>query len=447
MKTVYNSEHKRKERVYLSTQSLNILYANEKIKVGEKELKDCIEDIVQTKSVAWINNPARLTYRDGTVFKPSRYVKGVEIKEKVDEEVFNLWDGYSVAAIKNITLLAAVLYHIEHIICSGNKECFEYLMNWIAYGLQNPHKNGQVAVACKGEKGSGKGLLGNFIKRLYGQHGLQVTNPKHLTGSFNAHMADCCFLFADEVIFAGDKVVENIMKGLITEDTLMIERKGIDAECMTNRLKIFMASNNDWIAPASKDERRYFVLNVSSEQIGNEEYFKELSAAMQNTYVQSAFLYEMLHRDISGFTVGKVPDTKALQHQRLQSLDSFGHYWCEVLQRGFVYETQHGHKELRDWHYEVANELIMRGYTQWFNRNKIGQYGIVARPQVNKHLTSWYGEKKRKINTLGFFIGETLKGEIDASMKQTYVYTVGTQDAAINSFCSFEKLDVTDLSI
>jgi hypothetical protein len=256
-------------------------------------------------------------------------------------------------------------------------------------------------------------------------------------------MADCCFMFADEVIFAGDKQTENIMKGLITEDTMMIERKGIDAECMTNRLKILMASNNDWIAPVSKDERRYFVLDVSSEKIGQqEEYFKPLYRDINDPVVQSAFLYEMLHRDISGFNVGKVPDTAALKEQRAQSLDTFGQYWRDVLQRGYVYQSQHNNPEFQNWISEPSLDLVQSGYEQWCNKNKVGQFGIKTREVIGRHLANSY-LKNRRNNQMP--VGENVKGEILNSGSRPYTYILGNQTDAIMAFCEFEKLDATQL--
>jgi hypothetical protein len=116
---------------------------------------------------------------------------------------------------------------------------------------------------------------------MFGQHGMRISNSKHLIGNFNAHLQDCCFLYADESIYAGNHAQDNMLKGLITDDTLIIERKGIDAVSMPNRLKIVMASNNDWVVSASSDERRYFVLEVSSQYRGkNAEYFTPLRLEM-----------------------------------------------------------------------------------------------------------------------------------------------------------------------
>ena len=445
MKTTVDSDG-RNERLFLSTESFTKLHMNKLLKVGINSRFGT--PIIKNEAAAWLEHWNRKEYTDGIVFEPSTYVDGIEERATIHGNNLNLWQGYNYNIEQKQSehgALERIYSHIQDVICSGDNDCNEYLLNWIARCFQYPNKNGQVAVALKGEKGCGKSTLGKFIKSIFGQYALQVTTPKHLIGNFNAHMADCCFLFADEVFFAGDKAHENILKGLITEPTLMIERKGVDAVEMPNRIKLLMASNNDWIAPASKDERRYFVLDVSSEKIGNTDYFNALHRDIDNPEIQAAFLYEMLHRDISGFHVGKIPDTKALQHQREQSLDSFGKYWLDVLQRGYIYQSQHGLDALNEWITEPTVELIKRGYEQYCNKNKIDQHRIVSPKKYGGYLTSWYGDKKRKSNYFGFLRGETVKGELDTSKGQTYLYAVGTHREAIEAFCKVEKLDAEKL--
>ena len=77
----------------------------------------------------------------------------------------------------------------------------------------------------RGKRGSGKGILLNWLWRAWGQHGCHISNAKHLTGNFNAHLRDCVMLFADEAFFAGDRAGEGVLKALITEPSLPIEGK------------------------------------------------------------------------------------------------------------------------------------------------------------------------------------------------------------------------------
>jgi hypothetical protein len=113
------------------------------------------------------------------------------------------------------------------------------------------------------------GTLGWALVRLFGPHGVHISDRKHLVGGFNMHMAHCSLLFADEAFWPGDKQGEGALKRLITEPTLMIEPKGIDPFPVRNCLHPLIASNEAWVVPASGDERRYAVAEVSGARIGD----------------------------------------------------------------------------------------------------------------------------------------------------------------------------------
>ena len=65
--------------------------------------------------------------------------------------------------------------------------------------VQRPERQAETAIVMRGEKeGTGKGILARALLYLMGQHGYAISNAKHLTGQFNAHLRDCVFLFGDE---------------------------------------------------------------------------------------------------------------------------------------------------------------------------------------------------------------------------------------------------------
>ena len=98
-------------------------------------------------------------------------------------------------------------------------------MRWIAYMLQKPWETPEVAIAFRGEEGTGKGTLGRALMRIAGQHGLTVSHSAQFTGRFNSHLRNCVFLFADEAVWPGDKAGEGILKQLVTEPVLSYEAK------------------------------------------------------------------------------------------------------------------------------------------------------------------------------------------------------------------------------
>ena len=115
----------------------------------------------------------------------------------------------------------------------------------------------------RGLKGTGKGTLGRLLLRIFRHHALQVTQQPAPRRQLQRPPADSLFLFVDEAFWAGDKQGEGVLKGLITEPTLMIEPKGLDAVHGAEPAQDPDGSNADWVVPASADERRYFVLDVT----------------------------------------------------------------------------------------------------------------------------------------------------------------------------------------
>ncbi|WP_420807618.1 primase-helicase family protein [Bradyrhizobium valentinum] len=66
------------------------------------------------------------------------------------------------------------------------------------------------------------------------------------------------------------------LKHLITSEQVMIESKGINAFQVASVLRIIISSNEDWIVPATFDERRFCVLNVADTRARDTVYFAKL---------------------------------------------------------------------------------------------------------------------------------------------------------------------------
>ena len=94
------------------------------------------------------------------------------------------------------------------------------------------------------EQGTGKGLFAKIFGHLLGKHYLHITNHRHLTGNFNAHLFDCILLFADEAFWAGDKSAEGTLKTLVTEEFRAVEIKNKDVFQARNFTRLLIASNN-----------------------------------------------------------------------------------------------------------------------------------------------------------------------------------------------------------
>jgi hypothetical protein len=207
----------------------------------------------------WIDHEERRQY-DAIVYAPNGS----------DDAKLNLFTGFGCAAEPgNCSLYLA---HLHDNICAGNPEHSKYLLGWMAYAVQHAGRQGEVAVVLRGKEGTGKGVFAKEFGRLFGSHFKHIVNAKHLVGHFNAHLQHCSVLFADEAFFAGDRSHESVLKGLITEETILVEPKGVDPYSVRNCVHLIMSSNSDWVVPAGADARRYFVLDVADTRLQDYKY-------------------------------------------------------------------------------------------------------------------------------------------------------------------------------
>jgi hypothetical protein len=229
--------------------------ANRKIAVRNHQGKERLKPLAN----AWLEHPKRRQY-EGVDLDPSW---GAELPNGC----LNLWRGFGVKPKKGEWPLLA--RHVSEVLANGDPKAADYIFQWTAWSLQHPGELAEAALVLRGGKGSGKGVFGNTLVKIFGEHALHIFHQSHLTGNFNAHLRSCLFLFADEAFWAGDKKGESVLKGLVTEKTLAIEQKGIDVVSCPNRLHVFMAANAEWAVPASHDERRFAVFEVSDRYAKN----------------------------------------------------------------------------------------------------------------------------------------------------------------------------------
>jgi hypothetical protein len=154
--------------------------------------------------------------------------------------------------------------HIETVLAAGDKDHADYILNWMAYAVQNLAKRTEVVLVFLGEQGCGKGVVAEAFGRAFGQHYAHLSQESHLTGNFNSHLALCKFVFLDEAIWANDKRVIGLIKALITEPNMWMEEKFQPKLSIPNRMNFMVASNADWVVPVEIGDRRYAVFQCNN---------------------------------------------------------------------------------------------------------------------------------------------------------------------------------------
>lgn len=340
---------KRRLHTRITFEDFRKIYLNRRVRVGTD--KDG-SPVWKPAADFWLKHPDRRQYIGGVTFDPSG--------KHCRPDMLNLWQGFSVEPKPGTwTQFRA---HIFRIVCGGNREHFDFLMGWMARMVQSPAEQGEVAVVMKGIEGAGKGIVAKTLLRILGQHGLAISNSKHLVSNFNAHLRDTVFLFADEAFFAGDRGHVGVLKSLITEPHLTVEAKYQNAIQAPNFTHIMMASNEDWVVPASLEARRFFVLNVLPDRANDQQYFGGIMAEMEAGGYE-AMLHDLLNRDLSNYNARRVPVTEGLQDQRKLSLGTSQAWWLDCLHRGYVFRSKLGLEHyFSEWHEEESTEVLFASY-------------------------------------------------------------------------------------
>jgi len=285
----------------------------------------------------WLEAPQRREFR-ALVLKPDQ-PPGYDPVTKD----FNLWEGWGVEEHKpdgghSWSCLKA---HIEQIVAAGNQTHAEYVLNLMAFWVQNPGVRPLVALVLRGNEGIGKGILLNAVVKLFGKHGLAIGQQHHLTGKHNTLLEGVLFIVGDEAFFAGDKASNAVLKRLITEPFLQIEPKFVNPYTLPNLLKLAISSNEHWVIPAGLDARRFAVFNVSNARKEDHPYFAAMTAQLDSGGLE-AMLYDLRRRDLSSFDPRKFPKTKALFEQKKLSFDAPTGWWFDKLCLGRLTEFDRG---------------------------------------------------------------------------------------------------------
>ena len=220
----------------------------------------------------WLNSKIRRTY-DQVVFDP---VPGLVAGDTAlpDGKVLNLYQGLAIQPRAGDC--QPILDHIHEVWCSGDQTAYDYVIKWLARMFQKPKERGHTVIVLRSGEGTGKNIIIDILVRAFGEHATVAVKSDDLTGRFNDHLGTSVLVFANEAVWGGAKDQEGVLKSLITDEELPVERKYLPKYRVRNCCHLIMASNNDWVAPVGMDDRRFVILDAKEARKGDVAYFEEL---------------------------------------------------------------------------------------------------------------------------------------------------------------------------
>lgn len=349
----------RPKRNFYSEQSFKMQLAPYPVEFNGKKVN---------QAVMWLNWKGRREYA-GLYFSPEREVKNGYL---------NTWTGFTCqpippekATARQRKGLDMFLEHAKMNICGGVQEHFEWVMGYFAHMIQKPYERPLTTVVFKGSKGVGKNALVDRVGNLLGsKHYLVAHDGRYLTSNFNGHMDSCLCLVLDEAFWSGDKAAEGKLKGLTTAPEIMIERKGKEPYMVDNLVRLVVIGNEDWLVPASTDERRYAVFNVGEGRKQDNKFFSDMRKIIDDEGGAGLLLHYFKTFDLSKVDVNTAPKTEALLDQKISSLTPFEQFVFDCLGKGVIPNV--GCEE--PWPTEVNKELFRNAFYQF-----TGEYNMDKR--------------------------------------------------------------------
>ena len=309
----------------------------------------------------WFNHPDRRQYK-GLTFMPG--------ESSPYQGNYNLWGGFSVEPTPSnssvpfdVEAFSWFWDHIHQNIANGDDFTAEYVISWMADLVQHPRKRLGVSLVLRSDaQGTGKGLFARIFGHLFGKHYLHITNPRHLTGNFNAHLIDCILLFADEAFWAGDKSSEGALKTLITEEYRAVEIKGKDVFQTRNFTRLLIASNKSWVVPSELHDRRFVILDVNPQRARDTEYFGKMMKQMKSGGYE-ALLWFLLNLKIKIDLRNSMPETDAMKNSKVYSMTPVQTFWYESLVEG---EFESGH----NWEGPHSKRILYKSFKEQSKKNE-----------------------------------------------------------------------------
>ena len=270
----------------------------------------------------WLN---RAVYIDQIGFDPT---------EKDENIKCNRWNGWPTkpnpaSTHKDCENLLALLGYL----CSGEQNSGElqnWVLNWMAYPVQNPGAKMQSAIVMHGPQGTGKSMLWEAYAKIYGEYSV-VLNQGAIEDKFNSDWSERkLFVVADEIVARSEMHhLKNQLKGLITGEWVRINPKNVAAHQERNHMNLVFLSNEHQPVVLENDDRRHCVVWTPKKL--DDSFYEKVQAEIFGGGIEA--LHQMLlNLDLGDFKPWtKPPTTKAKQDLIETNLDSPQLYIKEYL--------------------------------------------------------------------------------------------------------------------
>lgn len=235
-----------------------------------------------------------------------------------DPKQFNLWRGFIEPKAGDASRFVK---HVEALLVNetGNFVESRYLIDLLAWVVQNPHLTPGVMALLIGGQGHGKSTIYETLRRFCPSNAATTSNLEGYL-KWNGHTANCKFIGLEEAFSNGHYLVQQRIKDIITNVHRDIEYKGKDILKIKNVVFYVGTSNSSRPFSIDQDDRRTAVF--ATQKAGDWDYFDSYYNWLDNEGGAAIVLNYLLNLDIKGFKPAAIPNTKARAALKVESLSS-----------------------------------------------------------------------------------------------------------------------------
>ena len=312
----------------------------------------------------WLENFNRKDV-DQIVFNP---------KDDSPPNHFNTWKGFMFenTGEYDIDEVQPVLDLIRDVWADGDEEFYNYVLNWFSHILQIPWEKNGVCIALQSMQGVGKTLLVSLIGKIIGDsYYYTASSLKHILGDFNGDAEGKLLVNMNECTWGGDKKQEGAFKEFITDESIVINRKGLNTYRVNNLANTIITTNADWVVAVSRDDRRYNIRrckNITLQE-KKDKYTKEYYNKIANVKLQHLANF-LFNRDISQYNPRIYTKSKLHREQTEKGMGSVEYFYTSMLSLDVYSAWREEDFNKNDFHsknelYELYLESVkMCGYSK-----------------------------------------------------------------------------------
>jgi hypothetical protein len=194
-----------------------------------------------------------------------------------------------------------LLNYILEVLAANNQDNYNYLLKWLANMIKGNKNNS--CLYLRGTQGAGKSTLFQFIRKyVIGKELCVETGSEAIRSNFNGILAGKLLVILEELeTFSTNEwmAVSSRLNRYISSDTITIETNYEDAYQAQNMNNFVILSNTDAIIDGCA--RRYFILDLSTTRINDNQYWSNIYDNCFNDEVGEAFYCYLMEIDTTGF--------------------------------------------------------------------------------------------------------------------------------------------------